>query len=404
MRKGSKKNSATAVLEAPSVPSVIVRKDPEFIVFGKPDIGAQEIEAVNAVLRSGWLSTGPVVKQFEEEFEAFMGGGSAVAVSSATMGLMLSLAVACIGDGLEVITTPLTFPATINAILMMRAKPIFVDVDEHGNLDANKVKPIFNRPHRVRGIMPIHYLGASADMREIMHLAHIHDLKVIEDAAHAFGAEFVGPSEKDNPGSRQKIGTISDFSVFSFYPTKNITAGEGGMVMCKHADQAERMRRLTMQGLSSDAWKRYGPGTVKRYELLHPGYKGNLSDIHAAIGLAQLRRWPELLAKRSKVWDIYEDAFGWKEPGHSKSIFTIRVKERDAFRQHMHAAGIGTGIHYNPCHLEPGFRYMGYKLGDFPNAEKIGLTTVSLPVSSTMTEEDAHRVVKEAKKYMGEAQ
>lgn len=387
----------------PTAPSVIIKSEPKFIVFGKPDIGDSEIAAVTDVLRSGWLSTGPVAKTFEQEFEKFIGSGTAVAVASATMGLMLSMAAACIGDGLEIITTPLTFAATINAILAMRAKPIFVDVDVHGNLDANKIKPLMNREHRIRGIMPVHYAGAAADMREIMHLAHYYDLKVIEDAAHAFGADFVGPSDGENPGSRQKIGTISDFSVFSFYPTKNITSAEGGMVMAKHADAAERIRTLSLQGLTSDAWKRYGSGPVKNYELIHQGYKGNLSDVHAAIGLAQLRRWPELKKKRATVWNIYEDAFGYREPGHSQSLFTIRVDNRDAFRQRMHEAGIGTGIHYNPVHLEPGFRFMGHKLGSFPNAEKIGLSTVSLPVSATMTDEDAHRVVTEAKKWMGEA-
>lgn len=396
MPKGKLKKSAPM-----TAPSVIVKESPKFIVFGKPDIGEAEIEAVNAVLRSGWISTGPVVQKFEEEFEAYMGAGHAVAVNSATMGLMLSMAVSNIGDGREIITTPLTFPATINAILGMRVTPIFVDVDEHGNLDANKVKPLMNREnHKIGAIMPIHYGGAAADMREILHLAHVYELKVIEDAAHAFGTDYVGPPAGDKPGARQKIGTVGDFAVFSFYPTKNITAGEGGMVMCKYADQAERIRTLSMQGLSSDAWKRYGTGPIKNYECLHPGYKGNLSDIHAAIGLTQLRRWPEINAQRTKIWDIYEDAFGWREPGHSKSLFMLRVKDRDAFRQRMYEAGIGTGVHYNPVHLEPGFRFFGKKLGDFPMAEKIGLSTVSLPVSSTMDEEDAHRVVKEAQKWM----
>jgi len=397
LRKPLPQTSA-AVIDRP-----LSKAEPKFITFGKPDISHAEIDAVDNVLRSGWISTGKVVKTFEEEFEAYMGSGHAVAVSSATMGLMLSMAASCIGDTLEIVTTPLTFPATINALLAMRVKPIFVDVDEHGNMDANKVKPILkNQEHRIRGLMPIHYGGASADMRELMHLCQMYDLKMIEDAAHAFGADFVGPSEGDKPGSRQKIGTIGDFTVFSFYPTKNITAGEGGMVMTKQADMAERIRTLSLQGLSSDAWKRYGTGPIKNYEVLHPGYKGNMSDIHAAIGLTQLRRWPEMLEKRTKVWNIYEDAFGWREPGHSKSLFMIRVKERDAFRQRMQEAGIGTGIHYNPVHLEPGFRFMGKKLGDFPNAERIGLSTVSLPVSSTMSEEDAQRVVKEAKKWMSE--
>lgn len=387
-------------------PSVVVKPEaPKFITFGKPDIGPQEIEAVTAVLKSGWLSTGEVVKQFEEEFEAYMGSGTAIAVSSATMGLMLSMAVANIGDGREIITSPLTFVATINAILAMRVKPVLVDVDEHGNLDGNKIKPILmKRENQIAGLLPIHYGGASADMRELMHIANVHGLKVIEDAAHAFGADFVGPTDGEKPGSRHKIGTVGDFTVFSFYPTKNITAGEGGMVMCKSSELAERLRTLSAQGLSSGAWKRYGAGPVRTYEVVHPGYKGNLSDVHAAIGLTQLRRWPELLEKRTKVWNVYEDAFGWREPGHSKSLFMIRVKERDAFRQHLNEAGIGTGIHYNPAHLEPGLRFLGKKLGDFPNAERIGLSTVSLPVSSTMTEDDANRVVRECKRWMGEAQ
>lgn len=401
---GWPKGKSRKTIEQPTATAVAEPKQPQFITFGRPDIGHAEIDAVDNVLWSGWLGTGPVVKQFEEEFAAYMGSGSAIAVSSATMGLMLSMAVVNIGDGTEIITSPLTFPATINAILAMRVKPVLVDVDEHGNLDANKIKPILmNREHRIRGLMPIHYGGASADMRELMHLANIHDLKMIEDAAHAFGAEFVGPSDGDKPGSRQKIGTIGDLTVFSFYPTKNITSGEGGMVMSKHADLAERIRTLSNQGLSSGAWGRYGKGPIRNYEVVHPGYKGNMTDIHAAIGLTQLRRWPEMLEKRTKIWNIYEDAFGWREPGHSKSLFMIRVKERDAFRQRMYEAGIGTGIHYNPIHLEPGFRSLGYKLGDFPNAERIGLSTVSLPVSSTMSTDDAHRVVKEAKKWAGEA-
>lgn len=384
------------------VPQVLVKTQPKFITFGRPDIGNAEQVAVDAVLRSGWLSTGPVVKKLEQEFEAYMGQGHAVAVSSCTMGLMLSMAVACIGDNSETLTTPLTFPATINAILAMRSKPVFVDVDIHGNMDANKLRPIFTRESKLRGIMPIHYGGAACDMREILHMANYYGLKVIEDAAHAFGGEYVEPAEGTKPGLRHKIGTLGDFTVFSFYPTKNITAGEGGMVMTKHADLAERIRTLSMNGLSSNAWGRYGANAPRKYELMFTGYKGNLSDIHAAIGLTQLRRWPELLEKRSKIWNIYEDAFGWREPGHSKSLFMIRVKERDAFRQHMHDAGIGTGIHYNPVHLEPGYRFLGHKPGDFPMAEKIGATTVSLPINTMMEEEDAHRVVDEAKKWMGD--
>jgi len=356
------------------------------------------VEAVNKVLRSGWISTGPVVREFEEEFRDFVGGGYPVAVNSATMGLMLSLAVACIGEGTQVITTPLTFAATLNAILAVGARPVFVDVDDHGNINPDLLDNMRELKGNVRGILPVHYTGAACDMQRLMAFAARHELKIIEDAAHAFGGEYVGPSQGNNvPGRRMKIGTIGDFTVFSFYANKNITCAEGGMVVAKRGEWAERIRSLSNQGMTDGAWNRYGSGPIRHYEVIHPGYKANMSDVQAAIGLTQLRRWDELKKKRSAIWNIYEDAFGWKEPGHSQHLFTIRVKNRDFFRKKLHEAGIGTGVHFNPLHLEPGFKFLGHKRGDFPNAEAIGDTTVSLPISTTMTEEDAKRVVEVAK-------
>lgn len=391
------KSRKSALLDLPSNGTKV---SDAFIPFGRPDIGHAEIDAVDNVLRSKNLSSGPIVKSLEQAFETVIGSGNAVAVSSSTMGLMLSMAVANIGDGREILLSPLCFPSVINAILAMRVRPVFVDVDEHGNLDANKAKPILSKQeHQIGGMVVIHFGGAAADMREIMHLAHIHDLKVIEDAGFAFGSEYVGPSEGDQPGSRQKIGTIGDFTVFSFNPFSNLAAGEGGMVMTKHAELAERIRILSRQGFSSSSLT----GPIGNYEVLFPGYKGNLSDIQAAIALVQMQRYSEMQLKRTQVWNVYEDAFGWREPGHSKNLFMIRVKDRIAFRQRMYEAGIGTGVCYSPVHLEPGYRFLRYKLGDFPNAERIGLSTVNLPISSTMSEDDAHRVVKEARKWIGEA-
>lgn len=396
------------VLESPAKPqNPPSPKERPFIVFGKPDIGEAEIAAVSDVLRSSWLSTGSVVRTFEQEFAKHIGGGYAVAVNSATMGLMLSMAVAAIGDDKEIITTPLTFAATLNSILAMRVRPVMIDVDEHGNLDPDKLEDYLRykmpKDSRVRGILPVHMYGAACNMQVIMNMAGLYDLRVIEDAAHAFDGYYVGPSDKPGvPGPRRQIGTIGDFSVFSFYPNKNITSAEGGMVVTKRGEWAERLRGLTNHGMTANSWDRYGSGPIRNYEVAYPGYKGNMSDVHAAIGLTQLRRWPEMKIKRAKIWNIYEDAFGWKEPGHSQHLFTIRVKNRDIFRTRMHEAGIGTGIHYRPLHLEPAYYFLGYKAGDFPIAEKIGAETVSLPISATMSEDDARYVADTAKRIKEE--
>jgi len=360
----------------------------DFITFSKPDISEKEIRAVSDVMQSGWLSTGRIVHEFQEEFEKFIGGGYAVAVSSCSEALIASLTVSCIGSGHEVIIPAMTFPAVINAVLQVGAKPILVDVTESGHLDSHLMGYAINE--KTRGVIAVHHTGASCDMDEINSVAKKHNLTVIEDAAHGFGGTYKG----------RNIGTMGHFACFSFYPTKNITCGEGGMVLCRYPDHAARIKTLILQGLTMGAWKRYGRDTICNYQVEFPGRKGNMSDIHASIGLAQLKRWPELKEKRGKVWKVYEDTLDeQKEDGHSQHIFEIRSSKRDETRQHLHNKGIGTGIHFKPLHLEPAYKFLRYEQGDFPKAERIGMTTLSLPVSSTMTPLDAERVASEVLKF-----
>lgn len=360
-----------------------------FLVFGKPDIGQREIEAVVNVLRSGWLSTGKVVEEFERQFKKMV-GGYPVAVASCSQGIVLSLLSMDLytDEDASVITTPLTFAATANSIISAGLNPSFVDVDESGQIDSDQIEEAIRED--TRAILPVHYTGSSPKMEKILAIARKHNLPVIEDAAHGFGGTYKGKPQ----------GTFGDFGCFSFYPTKNITCGEGGMVVCKTQEMADMVRNLAMQGLTSGAYRRYGSGPIRSYQVERPGIKANLSDIHAAIGLVQLQRWPELREKRAEIWEVYEDAFGRKERGHSQHLFTILHKDRDGLRKHLHNRGIGTGIHFNPLHLEPAFDF-GHMKGQFPNAEKIGAETLSLPVSTTMTVEDARRVVREVKNFGG---
>jgi dTDP-4-amino-4,6-dideoxygalactose transaminase len=351
----------------------------EFLTFNRPDLGEEEMSAVMDVIRSGWIGTGQVCTQFEEEFAGFMGGGYAVGVSSCTMGLQLALKALGIGenDTDEVITTPLTFAATINAVLAVGAKPVLVDVTREGIIDLEKVNE--NVDLFTKAVIPVHYSGIPVDLSKLDPSLK---LKVVEDCAHAFGSLF---------------GKKGDFQVFSFYANKNITAGEGGMVLTRDKRLADEIRVLSSQGLSQGAWMRYGTSKPRQYSVEKIGVKGNLPDVLAAIGLVQLRRWPEMRQKRLQVWRVYEKAFGSKGLGQSTHFYPLRVANRDQVRLRLHEKGIGTGIHYKPLHLEPAYKFLGYKEGDFPNAEAWGRDEISLPVSSKMTDLDANRVVYEVK-------
>lgn len=343
-------------------------KDLKKIVFNQPDLGEEEMSAVMDVLRSGWIGTGKVSHQFEEEFADAMGGGYAVAVSSCTMGLKLSLKALGISYLDKIATTPLTFAATLNAILEVNGDPVLIDTGKHGCIDISKV----NQAIDIKAVVPVHYSGNPCDLGYFKAKTLI-----VEDCAHAFGMKFRWS------GAAQ---------VFSFYANKNITCGEGGMVLTKDKALADRIRILSSQGLTRGAWQRYG-GTLKTYEVQEIGYKGNMPDILAAIGLVQLRRWPEMKEKREIVFKIYEKAFGLMPEGRSTHFYPLQIENRDKVREKLHKEGIGTGIHYKPLHLEPAYKFLGHSEGDFPNAEAFASEELSLPVSSIMTKEDAIRVV-----------
>jgi dTDP-4-amino-4,6-dideoxygalactose transaminase len=310
------------------------------------------------------------------------------------------LIAAGIGKGDEVITTPLTFSATVNSIIHSGATPVLVDINAKTmNIDETKIEGAITK--KTKAIIPVHLAGRPAEMDTIMKIAKKHNLIVIEDAAHAIGAEYKG----------KKIGTIGDFTCFSFYVTKNITTGEGGMVLTNNKEYADKIKIMALHGMSKDAWKRFSDSGYKHYEVIYPGFKYNMMDIQASLGIHQLKRIDEYDRKRKEIWDFYNkelkglpiDLPSYKDKNikHVKHLYTILVDEersgisRDQFMQEMHARGIGTGVHYNPVHLHKYYRDThGYKIGNYPNAEYVGARTVSLPLSAKLTMDEAKRVVK----------
>ncbi|MBI3942878.1 MAG: DegT/DnrJ/EryC1/StrS aminotransferase family protein, partial [Chloroflexi bacterium] len=297
---------------------------PDFLVFGAPLIGEEEIAEVVDTLRSGWLGTGPKVKRFEEGFRSYIGSEHAIAVNSCTAGLHLALNVLGIGPGDEVITTPITFAATANVIVHTGATPVFVDIDRQTqNIDPIQVERAITP--RTRAILPVHMAGRPCDMDAILDIAQRHHLRVIEDAAHATEAWY----------QDRKIGTIGDITVFSFYVTKNICTGEGGMITTNRADWAEEMRLKSLHGISKDAWKRYSSTGFQPYETEFPGYKYNMMDIQAALGIHQLARIAKNLKIREQYWEIYDQALAGfpgiilpsdrLDPGslHARHLYTL---------------------------------------------------------------------------------
>jgi len=383
-----------------------VRARKDFLVFGAPQIGEEEIAGVVDSLRRRWIGTGPKVMEFERAFEAYKGASHAVAVNSCTAALHLSILSLGIGPGDEVITTPMTFCATVNAILHAGAKPVLADCDPVTyNLDPKQVARKITR--KTRALLPVHFAGRPCDMRGLMRLAKTHRLRVVEDCAHALETEYHG----------RKAGTFGDLGCFSFYATKNLTTAEGGMVITSRKALADRIKRLALHGMTQDAWKRYSDSGYAHYDVVELGYKYNMTDLQAAIGLPQLARLEANWKRRAAIWARYQKAFADlpvdlpAEPlpyeRHAYHLYTPLIRKgfhrsRDWILTALTAENIGVGVHYRALCDHPYYRRaLGWKRRDFPIASDIGDRTVSLPLSPALSEGDVEDVITAFRKVMG---
>lgn len=370
-----------------------------FLPFALPDLGDAEFEGVRDALSSGWITTGPKTKRFEAEFAEAVGAKHAIAVNSCTAAMHLALEAIGLQRGDEVITTPYTFAATAEVIRYFDARPVFVDVDPR-TLNMNPTLVEGSVTAKTRAIIPVHIAGLAADLDPIHKIAEANGLAVIEDAAHAFPARYRG----------QSIGSISDFTCFSFYATKTIATGEGGMIVTDNDVWADRCRVMALHGISKDAWKRYTAEGSWFYEIVAPGYKYNMGDIAASLGLAQLERAEEMAERRRSIAVRFNEAFGGhpcieipaddKDCDHAWHLYMLRLNleelsiDRSDFVNAMKDLNIGVSVHFIPLHIHPYYREeYGYKPYDYPVAYSEYLREVSLPIYSKMTDEDVNSVI-----------
>lgn len=380
-----------------------------FIPFALPDIGEEEISAVTEALRSGWVTTGPKTRQFEQDFVAFLGGGlESIAVNSATAGLHLALEALGIGPGDEVIAPSLTFTATVEVARYLGADAVLVDVDPVTlTIDPAAVRAAITP--RTRAIMPVHYGGLACRMGEILDIARTHGLKVVEDAAHALPTTCQG----------KLVGQLdSDVTVFSFYANKTMTTGEGGMVVTRDPDLARRMRLMRLHGMNRDAFDRFVSKTPAwYYEIVAPGFKYNLTDIASALGIEQLRKLPAFLARRQQLAARYQAELAGlplvlpaDAPGgdvHAWHLYVVRLTDaarvsRDALIQALSDRGIGTSVHYVPLHRQPYWRdRYGLNASQFPHSEQAYQRMVSIPLYTAMSDEAQGRVIAALNEVLG---
>jgi dTDP-4-amino-4,6-dideoxygalactose transaminase len=376
-----------------------VRSKKNFLIFGSPRIEQDEIDEVVASMEVGWLGTGPKVARFEKDFSAYVGAPHAAACNSCTAALHLALVALGLKPGDEVITTPLTFCASVNAIIHAGCTPVLADIDPiTQNIDPESIRRKITP--RTRAILPVHFAGRSCDMDAIMAIAREHGLKVVEDCAHAIETTFKG----------HHAGTFGDFGCFSFYVTKNVCTGEGGMVVSAGEDAIRHVKVLGLHGMSADAWKRFSDEGYKHYQVVEAGFKYNMMDLQAAIGIHQLKRVEAYFVRRCEIWERYQEAFASlpltlpapEEPGtrHARHLYTILVDpdrcgvERDDFLVRITREGIGVGVHYLSIPEQPYYRErFGWTLEDTPHGVRVGRQTVSLPLSAKLTDKDVADVI-----------
>lgn len=369
------------------------------IPFHRADLGEEEVQAVADVIRSGWLTMGAKTFEFEKQFAHYVGASHAIAVSSCTAALHLALEAVGVKRGDEVLVPTTTFTATAEVVTYFGARPVFVDVDPNMmNLDPadaeRRITP------RTKAIIPVHLAGTPCDMREIVDLSRRHGIRVIEDAAHALPSSY----------HTQKVGSISDLTAFSFYATKTLTTGEGGMITTEDAECAKRLQVMRLHGIARDAWKRYSAEGSWFYEVLEAGYKYNLTDLQAALGLAQLAKCDAMFAGRQRVAERYTEAFegiaALQVPSvpddrtTSWHLYILRLNpdglriDRNQFIRELADRGVSTSVHFIPLHLQPVYqRDFGYKAGDYPVAEREFQRSLSLPIYSSMREEEIEYVI-----------
>jgi len=377
----------------------IIEKRDEFLIFALPLIEDDEIEEVVKTLKSGWLGSGPKVAQFEEDFKNYKNADYAVALSSCTAALHLSLIAANIKSGDEVITTPLTFCATVNAIIHAGGTPVLADIDlETLNIDpgeiAKKLTP------NTKAIIPVHFAGRPCEMTEIMDIAQKNNLIVIEDCAHAIETEYKG----------QNAGTIGDFGCFSFYVTKNIVTGEGGMVLTSNKEYASRIKTLGLHGMTKDAWKRFGDDGYKHYQVVECGFKYNMMDLQASIGIHQLKKVDKYWKRREDIWFRYMNELKdlpitlpletANDTKHGYHLFTLIIEKercglsRDEFIEKLKEYNIGIGVHYMSIPEHPYYQEtFGWTPEITPNAMKAGRSILSIPFSPKLNDKDVSDVI-----------